>query len=100
MKRTRIRPVSRKRQQRDKPYKAAREQVWRRAGGSCEFVMDDVKCWQPMECVHHIAGRVGPDPHRLSNLLGLCNAHHQFIHSEPEVSRAYGWMRSRHGGQA
>lgn len=100
MKSSSLRPVSRKRQRRDRDYPKARRAVRERAGDVCEFSMDDFECWQRGEECHHIAGRGGPNPHRLSNLLWLCPSHHRFIHSEPEVSYRYGWMRSRHGGQA
>jgi hypothetical protein len=41
-------------------------------------------------------GGVGADPHRLSNLLGLCKDCHTLAHQEPEWAREHGLMVSRH----
>jgi 5-methylcytosine-specific restriction endonuclease McrA len=49
-----------------------------------------------MTDVHHIAGRGGPDPHRLDNLIGLCRECHDKAHSMPEWARKFGLMRTRH----
>lgn len=47
--------------------------------------------------VHHLAGRGGPDPHRLENLIGLCGPCHARAHAEPEWARSVGLMRGRIG---
>ena len=104
-----LRPVSKRRRKRDKGYNRQRERVFERAGGQCElFVHAGLKeygdglsrCPSPMDDVHHIGGRLGPDPHRLDNLLGLCRWHHDLVHANPEWARAVGAMRSRLGGAA
>lgn len=94
MKRTRIRAVSARRRRRDAAYAAARRKVYDRAHDVCE-----ARCTHRCEIVgtevHHIAGRGGPDPHRLDNLL-LCCAHcHRFIHDQPALAYERGWMRRR-----
>ena len=87
-----MRAVSDKRRKRDAIYGTRREQVWERGNGMCEFC-----CMAAMSDVHHIAGRGGPDPHRLDNLKGLCQPCHRKAHAEPEWARSVGLMRSRLG---
>ena len=85
-----MKAVSDRRRRRDAVYPARREQVWERGNGMCEH------CGMAaMEEVHHIAGRGGLDPHRLSNLVGLCGDDHRRAHREPEWARSVGLMRSR-----
>ena len=85
-----MRPVSRKRQQRDRVYAERRREVWERGDGVCEFCRAAA-----MGSVHHIEGRRVPDPHRLENLIGLCEPCHRRAHAEPEWARSVGLMRSR-----
>lgn len=91
---TALRPVSDRRRKRDAVYPERRLAVWERAGGLCEW------CTAPMTDVHHKAGRLGPDPHRLSNLVGLCRACHERAHREPEWARSVGLSVSRLGKPA
>ena len=92
MRRTPIRSVSKRRQKRDAVYPQRRREVWDRAGGVCEFCHAAA-----MTDVHHLAGRGGPDPHRLDNLIGLDAECHRRAHAEPEWARSVGLMRSRLG---
>jgi 5-methylcytosine-specific restriction endonuclease McrA len=92
MRRSPLRSVSKRRQKRDAVYPARREQVWERGNGMCEFCH-----MAAMTDVHHLAGRGGPDPHRLDNLIGLCGECHRRAHAEPEWARKVGLMRSRLG---
>jgi 5-methylcytosine-specific restriction endonuclease McrA len=83
--------MSHKRRQRDQIYATRRVQVFERGNGVCEH------CGiAPMGSVHHIAGRGGPDPHRLDNLVGLCEPCHRKAHAEPVWARSVGLMRTRH----
>lgn len=91
----RINPVSDKRRKRDAPYKAAREAVFNRAQGRCE-ALTALDCSGACEQVHHLAGRGGSDPHRLSNLLGICAACHTWIGAHPAKAMELGLLRSRH----
>ena len=86
-----MRQVSDRRRKRDAVYGERRVQVWERGGGVCEFCLVSA-----MSDVHHIAGRGGPDPHALSNLIGLCADCHRRAHGEPVWARSVGLMRSRH----
>ena len=86
-----MRPVSRKRQRRDAVYAERRVQVFERGDGVCEHCRG-----APMGSVHHIAGRGGPDPHRLDNLVGLCEPCHRRAHAEPVWAREVGLARTRH----
>jgi 5-methylcytosine-specific restriction endonuclease McrA len=90
VKRSPVRAVSSRRRKRDAVYPERRRQVWERAGGVCEFCHGAA-----MTDVHHLAGRGGPDPHRLDNLIGLDAECHRRAHGEPEWARAVGLMRSR-----
>ena len=86
-----MKAVSHKRRKRDGIYATRRVEVWERGNGMCEFCH-----MAAMTDVHHIAGRGGPDPHRLDNLIGLCAECHRRAHAEPEWARSVGLMRSRH----
>ncbi|HEY7821276.1 MAG TPA: HNH endonuclease signature motif containing protein [Acidimicrobiia bacterium] len=87
-----MRAVSDKRRKRDGIYATRRVEVWDRGDGVCEFCRA-----AEMTDVHHIAGRVGADPHRLDNLIGLCGGCHRRAHGEPEWARSVGLMRTRLG---
>lgn len=91
--RTYIQPVSTRRRARDAGYPNARKAVYARADGRCEVA----GCAAPVTDVHHLAGRGGPDPHRLDNLLGCCRAHHGLIHANPAWAYAMGYLVRRHG---
>ena len=97
MKRTPMRAVSDRRRKRDAIYPERRREVWARAEGMCEFCRG-----RPVMAIHHIAGRGGPDPHRLDNLVGLCASVgsvvgcHERAHGNPEWAVEVGLMRSRH----
>lgn len=83
---------------RDAPYPAARLQVFERADGRCEAGAIG-GCVGRVQQVHHLGGRVGPDPHRLENLLGVCAPCHDHIHDNPTESFANGWMTRRNGAE-
>ena len=87
-----MRAVSDRRRKRDAVYPARRREVWERGNGVCEHCGN-----AEMGSVHHIAGRRIPDPHALSNLVGLCESCHRRAHAEPEWARSVGLMRSRLG---
>lgn len=95
MKRTRIRSVSQKRQSRDKDYSKARAAVHERADGACEVLGPD--CTGACEQVHHRAGRGGPDPHRIDNLVGACEPCHRTVHAYPEWAYGRGHSIRRNG---
>jgi 5-methylcytosine-specific restriction endonuclease McrA len=85
-----VRPVSDRRRRRDAVYPERRQQVWERGNGMCEHCH-----MAAMGSVHHIGGRGGSDPHRLSNLVGLCEPCHRAAHENPVWAREVGLMRSR-----
>jgi len=90
VKRSRVNPVSDRRRKRDAVYPERRRQVWERGGGVCEFCQA-----AELGSVHHLAGRGGADPHRLDNLIGLCEPCHRRAHAEPIWAQSVGLMRSR-----
>lgn len=100
MKRTRIKPVSDRRRRRDANYHDQRKRVWERADGRCEWAEDGRRCPSPMTDCHHRAGRLGSDPHRLGNLVGLCAPHHRQAHADKPRAIELGISASRHGGAA
>ena len=76
MKRSRLRPVSKKtKTQRWPRLKALRQQALQRAGGRCEAVSLG-GCWGPLDA-HHIRRRSAGGVDDLDNLCILCRAHHQ-----------------------
>ena len=85
-----MKPVSDKRRKRDAVYPQRREEVWERGNGMCEFCH-----MAAMGSVHHIEGRLGPDPHRLGNLIGLCERCHTRAHGNPVWALEVGLMRHR-----
>lgn len=87
-----MKAVSDRRRRRDAVYPERRRQVFERGGGVCEYCLAD-----DMTDVHHITGRVGADPHRLTNLVGLCAPCHGRAHAEPLWAREVGLSRSRLG---
>lgn len=85
MRRSPINPVSARRRKRDSVYPAARRAVWERADGWCE-ASTGAACAGVGQQVHHLAGRGGPDPHRLDNLLLVCAPCHYWIeHNRAEA---------------
>ena len=89
-----MRQVSKKKQKIDREYQAARLAVWERSGGACEGMVAPF-CNRRCEQVHHKAGRVGPDPHRLDNLIGLCSFCHEWAHRFPQQAIEAGVSVSR-----
>jgi 5-methylcytosine-specific restriction endonuclease McrA len=87
-----VKAVSDKRRKRDAVYATRRREVFERGNGVCEHCGNGV-----MGSVHHIEGRLGPDPHRLGNLIGLCEPCHRRAHGEPVWARSVGLMRTRLG---
>lgn len=83
------------RARRDRGYPKARQQVWERAEGRCEARVSP-SCNGQAEQVHHKAGRTGPDPHRLDNLLAVCLRCHMHIEKHREQARELGLSESRH----
>lgn len=65
------------------------------------FHRDQVRCVVGGTCpagqIHHRQGRGGPDPHRLSNLISVCDHHHRYIHANPAWAYENGFMVRRNG---
>lgn len=72
-------------------YDTQRRRAWERDGGQC------IVCGRTAESVHHRQGRRGKDPHRLSNVIGLCSTCHTSVHASPSAAYAYGRMVPRLG---
>jgi hypothetical protein len=87
--------VSSRRRKRDAGYQDARAAVLARADGRCE-ASAALDCTGRCEQVHHLAGRTGPDPHRLENLLAVCDPCHRWIGENPAHAMALGLTRTRH----
>ena len=87
---------SKRRLKRDSSYQRARYDVYERAGGRCELMITP-DCTGRCEQVHHKAGRGGPDPHRLDNLIGCCLHCHQHVHSQPQQAYDNGWSIRKNG---
>lgn len=91
-----MKPVSDKRRRRDAGYQAARQAAYDRADGRCE-AWASPGCRGRAEQVHHKAGRGGPDPHRLENLLAVCQPCHAYIEEHRTEAYAAGWLVRRNG---
>ncbi len=98
--RDRMEAVSARRRRRDAPYAEARGQVWERSDGRCEAPYHHPECRGLMAETHHLAGRNVPEPHGLSNLVGLSVPCHQMAHANPGWAYDVGLMRTRLGGAA
>lgn len=98
-----MKAVSGRRRKRDAVYGQRRVEVWERGGGVCEFCHA-----ADMTEVHHLAGRGGPEPHRVTgdwrdpdnNLVGLDAECHRRAHAEPVWARSVGLMRTRQSKMA
>lgn len=69
-------------------------ELYGRSQGRCEHPDG---CEQMATVIHHKARRKGPDPHRLDNLLHVCQPHHIWLHDHPAESYANGSL-VRHNG--
>lgn len=94
---------SSRRDDRDDGYDQARQAVVARAAGRCEAracggchgLPGSRGCCGTVDQTHHLAGRLGDDPHRLDNLLGVCTSCHEHIHARPSEAIQRGWSTSR-----
>jgi hypothetical protein len=81
--RSRLKPYSKKRRQRDAPYSRQRGAAFERADGRCEATVHADGCSGRAEQVHHREGRNVPDPHHLDNLVCLSERCHSRAHLWP-----------------
>jgi hypothetical protein len=95
VRRTPIRRRSKKESERLRRYDRARTIVMETANGMCEAVTN--RCMGPAGQVHHRRGRDGELVDDLDNLLAVCYACHDYIHSHPHESYERGWMIKRNG---
>jgi hypothetical protein len=96
VKRTPIRRVSQKKRKRMAGYAIARQEVYERSGGRCEFTNGGERCRHPHEQTHHKRRRSQGGTDDLENLIGLCSMHHDLIHANPEWAEGLGYLiRSR-----
>lgn len=97
MRRSPIKPVSKERRdarrERDKLY----ESVLRRDRWTCQFRGSELECKGRLD-PHHIVprGRGGKD--LAGNLITLCRAHHDWVHSHPEEATVKGLLASPPAG--
>lgn len=95
MRRTPIKRRSSKESARIRRYERARHIVAERSNGYCEAGTPN--CRGPLDQVHHRKGRDGDLVDDVDLLLGVCWACHEYIHRNPAVSYARGWMLRRNG---
>jgi len=93
LRRTPIRRRSKKESERLRRYDRARAIVMETAEGMCEAATP--RCVGPAGQVHHRQGRDGDLVDDLDNLLAVCYACHDYIHSHPHESYERGWMIRR-----
>lgn len=63
-------------------------QVDRRAGLRCEFP----GCSRVLTEYHHRKLRKHGGPGTVENCMGLCCAHHRYVHANPAEAYAAGWL--------
>ncbi|ALC05946.1 hypothetical protein CDES_07685 [Corynebacterium deserti GIMN1.010] len=70
--------------------KKIRDIVSERSEGHCEVGLIAIGCTTRGEHKHHrkISGR----EHLVENLLDVCHICHEWIHRNPQLSRASGWL--------
>ena len=66
-----------------------KSQVRHRASGYCEIP----GCMSTIVVFHHIRRRTQGGDGSVGNCLGLCPAHHDYIHANPAESYDRGWLR-------
>lgn len=96
MKRTRLRPVSRKRRSETKARAEVRRVTFERAGYQCQAreVWLDIECGGPLDCHEIVARSAYPGGHLdPSNTLALCRRHHDAVDAEPLKAAAKGLKR-------
>lgn len=83
---------SKKAKERRARMKLLRPLVRERCGDRCEVVIDGQRCPARMAHCHHVlpVGRGGIDD--LTNLLGVCAAHHIHIHQNPHWAVTHGYL--------
>ena len=86
MKRTRLRPVSKKRAALNVEYRKLRK-AFLLEHQVCEFS----GCRSHSRDVHHRSGR-GPNLLRVETWLALCRKHHDLVHANPKKSRELGLL--------
>jgi hypothetical protein len=87
MKRTRLRPMSKKREAASKEYTAKRS-LFLQQRPACE------RCQRrPSRDVHHVEGRYNGAYLDASTWKAVCRACHDWIHQHPSDARASGWLK-------
>lgn len=97
LKRTRIKPVSKKRAAQNREYDKIRIEVYERAKGRCE-ARAVWSCTGAVEQVHHKQGRTGDRMTDIDKMMGLCYPCHDFITKNPTIAYQNGWMLRRNSG--
>lgn len=64
-------------------------EVRRRSGDRCEMPGCKVS---PIQHFHHRKLKKQGGPGTVHNCMGLCAAHHQWVHANPKVSYEHGWL--------
>jgi hypothetical protein len=81
-------------------WQAGRAAVVERSGGFCEFrhvagVHDHLLAMHSAHHVHHILSRGRGGSHDPENLIHLCAALHDFLHSHPAWAQSVGLLESK-----
>lgn len=96
VRRTPLRPMSKKRRRAEVELAKSKQVVHRRAGGLCEargFWLDE--CGWYGTTAHHVLPRSAGGGHEPTNLLWICRQHHHFIHTNPERAYELGLLKKR-----
>lgn len=73
--------------------KEIREQVLSRDRGCrAERLVPEIRCFGPID-PHHVLRRSQGGPDTVENLISVCRAHHDWIHTHPARSYSFGLLR-------
>lgn len=87
MKRTRLRPVSQKRQKQNALYRQVKADYMKSKGRCCEFCRR-----APATDIHHKAGRTGNLLCAVEYFAAVCRPCHDWIHANPKEATERGYI--------
>lgn len=90
--RTRIKPVSNKRQKELRTYSTLRKQ-YLQDHEDCQAQLD--QCSQTATDIHHKAGRIGDKLNDTSDWLAVCRPCHNWIEEHPKEAKELSLSKSR-----
>lgn len=94
MKRSPMRPVSRKQAAKNREYARTRIEALERDGYACQLRTAEHRC-EGMLQTHHIVRRSQGGSNDAANLVTLCAAGHAWVHANPQAAADLGLLSLR-----